>query len=161
VFVCKGWEGSSEQIISFWVAYQYSFRFHVCQMSLRLYPLWLYHSDYIWRGLWAVNLLIMQLSPTRCHLTQLLSKHCPQYQISTPLLLPNNNFLHSYMTELKVRKCTQFLWAVLRLPNVFKTLMEFCYLVCSSLIFFRSLCGPHQTKGKQAISCSQNFLSSS
>jgi hypothetical protein len=43
------------------------------------YPLRLDHSNYIWRRVQVMKLLIMQFSPTYCHFIYLLSKYSPQH----------------------------------------------------------------------------------
>jgi hypothetical protein len=47
------------------------------------HPTWLDHSNYSWRRVHVMKLLIMQFSPTSCHLMSLRSKYSPQHPVST------------------------------------------------------------------------------
>jgi hypothetical protein len=42
---------------------------------------WLDHSNYIWRGVQVMKLLIMQFSPTSRYLVSLRSKYSPQHPV--------------------------------------------------------------------------------
>jgi hypothetical protein len=45
------------------------------------HPPWPDHSNYTWRRVQAMKLLIMQFSPTSCHFISLRSKYSPQYKL--------------------------------------------------------------------------------
>jgi hypothetical protein len=60
---------SSQWALSFWLSHQYSIctRLHSCYTPFLSRPCWLDHSNYTWRRVQVMKLLIMQFSPTSCH----------------------------------------------------------------------------------------------
>jgi hypothetical protein len=50
-------------------------------MPCTSHPSWLDHSNYTWRRVQVMKLLIMQFSPTSCHFISLWSKYSPQHHI--------------------------------------------------------------------------------
>jgi hypothetical protein len=65
--------------LSFWISYQSTLCVlilpHSCYMPCPSHPPLLDHSNYIWRGIQVMNLLIMQFLPASCHLILLRSKY--------------------------------------------------------------------------------------
>jgi hypothetical protein len=52
-----------------------------CYMPSPSHPPWLDHSNYTWRRVQVMKLLIMQFSPTSCHFISLRSKYSPQHPV--------------------------------------------------------------------------------
>jgi hypothetical protein len=77
----------------------YTLSFHACFIPCSSRPPWLHHSNYIWRKVQFMKLLIMQFSPTSYHFIPLRSKYSPQ----TPpvCLLPSLNVTDKYKTKAK------------------------------------------------------------
>jgi hypothetical protein len=63
----------------FWLSHQYHICIPLlpnsCYMSCLSNPSWLHHSNYTWRTLQIMKLLIMQSSPTSCHFIVLWFKY--------------------------------------------------------------------------------------
>jgi hypothetical protein len=74
---------SSQWSLSFWLSHQYSTSIpllpYSCYMPRQSNPSWLDHSNYTWRRVQVMKLLVMQVSPVSC---QLLSKL--QQRVSQP-----------------------------------------------------------------------------
>jgi hypothetical protein len=69
----------------------YAFLFpHSCYMPFPSHPPWFDNSNYTWRRVQAMKLLLMQFSPTSCHFISLLSKYSPQHPV---LKHPQSMFL--------------------------------------------------------------------
>jgi hypothetical protein len=68
----------------------YAFSFSMCYMPCPSNPPWLDHSNYTWRRVQVMKLLIMQFSPTSHHFIPLRSKYCPQHPV---LKHPQSMFL--------------------------------------------------------------------
>jgi hypothetical protein len=75
---------SSQCSLSFWLSHWN----HIfiacpcaCYMTCSSDPLWLDHSDYVWRRVQVMKLLIMKLSPTFYYSTLLRSKYSPQHPV--------------------------------------------------------------------------------
>jgi hypothetical protein len=70
---------SSQWPLSFWLSHQCPICIpllpHWCYMPCSSNPSWLHHSNYTWRIVQVVKLLIMQFSPTSCHFIPLRSKY--------------------------------------------------------------------------------------
>jgi hypothetical protein len=70
---------SSQWSLSFWLSHQYPISIpllpHSCYMSRPSHPSWLDHSNYTWRRVQVMKLLIMQFSPISCHFIPLWSKY--------------------------------------------------------------------------------------
>jgi hypothetical protein len=65
--------------LSFCLSHQYLICFHLlhsCYMPRLSHPSWLDHSNYTWRRVQVMKLLIMQFSPTSCLFISLWSKYC-------------------------------------------------------------------------------------
>jgi hypothetical protein len=54
---------------------------HLCYMPFPSRPPLLDHSNYTWRRVQVMNLLIMQFSPTSCHFISLRSEYSPQHPV--------------------------------------------------------------------------------
>jgi hypothetical protein len=54
--------------------------FSLCYMPCLSHPPWLHHSNYIWRKVQVMKLLIMQFSPTSCHFCPR-GKYSPQQRV--------------------------------------------------------------------------------
>jgi hypothetical protein len=67
---------SSQLALIFWLSHQYSICIpllpHSCYMPCPSHPPWLDHSNYIWRRVQVMKLLIMQFSSTSCHFIQMI-----------------------------------------------------------------------------------------
>jgi hypothetical protein len=73
-------------VISFLLAfsptsYMHSSSPHSCYMPCPSHPPWLDNSNYTWRTIQVMKLLIMQLPPTSYHFIPLRSKYFPQYSV--------------------------------------------------------------------------------
>jgi hypothetical protein len=66
---------------------RYTFLFypHSCHMSRSPHPRPLYNSNYTWRRVQIMKLLVMQLSPPSRHSIPLWSKYSPQYPVKIAL----------------------------------------------------------------------------
>jgi hypothetical protein len=68
------------------ISYMHSSSPHLCYMPCPSLPPWLEHSNYTWRTVQVMKLLIMQFSPTFCYFNSLWSKYSPQHPVP-----PNTN----------------------------------------------------------------------
>jgi hypothetical protein len=73
----KSW--SSQWSLSFWLSHRYPISFPPFVLRATSHPSWLDHSNYTWRRVQVMKLLIMQFSPPSCHFISLWSKYSPQY----------------------------------------------------------------------------------
>jgi hypothetical protein len=71
---------SSYWSLSFWLSHQYPIpiRPHLCYMPCPSHPSWLDHSNYVWRWVQVMKLLIMQFPPVSRHFIPPRSKYSPQ-----------------------------------------------------------------------------------
>jgi hypothetical protein len=64
---------SSQWSLSFWLSHQYPICIpplpHSCYMPCPSHPPWLDHSNYVWRGVQVMTLIIMQFPPLKILLT--------------------------------------------------------------------------------------------
>jgi hypothetical protein len=70
----------SSQWVSFLPAFSPIFYMHSSSPTTS-HPPWLDYSNYTWRSVQIIKLLIMQFSPTSCHLISLRSKYSPQHHV--------------------------------------------------------------------------------
>jgi hypothetical protein len=63
------------------ISYMHSSSPHSCYISRLSHPTLLHHSNYTWRRVHVMNLLIMQLSPFFRQFISLLSKYSPQHLV--------------------------------------------------------------------------------
>jgi hypothetical protein len=79
---------SSQWSLSIWLSHQYpiciSRLSYSCYMPCPPHPPWLDHSNYTWRRVQAMKLLIMQFSPTSCHLISLRSRYSQHLVVKHP-----------------------------------------------------------------------------
>jgi hypothetical protein len=61
--------------------YMYLVSPHACCMLCLSHSHWLDHSNYTWRRVQVMKLLITQFSPTTCHSIPLLCKYSPQHAV--------------------------------------------------------------------------------
>jgi hypothetical protein len=71
---------------------------HACYMIYPSHPLWLDHSNYTWRTIQVMKLLIMQFSPTSFYFTPLRSKYSPQH----PVLKYPHSMFSRYGGQLRI-----------------------------------------------------------
>jgi hypothetical protein len=85
---------SSQWSLSFWLSHKYPISIpilpHSCYMPRPYHSLSLDHSNYTWRRVQVMKLLIMQFSPMSCHFIPLWSKYSPQHLV---LKHPKSMFL--------------------------------------------------------------------
>jgi hypothetical protein len=71
--------------LSFWISHQYPTCIpslpHSCYVPCPSHPPWLDHSNYIWRRVQVMKLLITQFSPTSHNFISLWSKYSPQHTV--------------------------------------------------------------------------------
>jgi hypothetical protein len=72
------------------ISYIHSSSHHSCYMWSQSHPPWFDHSNYTWRRLQVVKLLIMLFSRYYCHVISLQSKYSPQHPV---LKHPQSMFL--------------------------------------------------------------------
>jgi hypothetical protein len=72
------------------LSYIHSSSPHSCYMPCSSHPPWLGHSNFIWRRVEVMTLLIMKLTATSCHFVSLQSKYFPQHPV---LKHPQSTFL--------------------------------------------------------------------
>jgi hypothetical protein len=74
---------SSQWSLSFWLSHHYPLSIpllpHSCYMPHPSHPSWLDHSNFTWRRVQVMKLLIMQFSPISCHFIPRWSKYSPQH----------------------------------------------------------------------------------
>jgi hypothetical protein len=63
------------------ISYMHSSSPHSCYMPCSSHPPWLDHSNYTWRRVQVMKLLIMQFSPASRHFISLRSKYSPQHPV--------------------------------------------------------------------------------
>jgi hypothetical protein len=63
------------------ISYVHSSSPHSCYMLFQSHPPWLDHSNYTWRRVQVMKLLVMQFSPTSRHFVSLRSKYSPQHPV--------------------------------------------------------------------------------
>jgi hypothetical protein len=82
---------SSLWSLSLWLSHQYPICTspfpHSCYIHCPSHPPWLDHSNYTWRRVQVMKLLIMQCSPTSCHFISFRYKHSP-YRLNYFLKIP-------------------------------------------------------------------------
>jgi hypothetical protein len=59
----------------------YAFLFSPIRATCSAHPPWLNHSNYTWRGVQVMKLLIMQFPPNSCHFIPLSSKYSLQHPV--------------------------------------------------------------------------------
>jgi hypothetical protein len=63
------------------ISYMHSYSPHSCYMPYQSHTPLLHYSNFTWRTVQVMNLLIIQFSPTSCHFISLQSKHSPQHSV--------------------------------------------------------------------------------
>jgi hypothetical protein len=63
------------------ISYMHSSSPHSCYMPCPSHPSLLDHSNYVWRAVQVIKLLVMQFPPISHHFTPLRSKYSPQHPV--------------------------------------------------------------------------------
>jgi hypothetical protein len=70
---------SSQWSLSFWLSHKYPIciplRSSLCYTPCPSHPPWLDHSNYTWRRVQVMKLVVMQFSPTSCHFIKFLKNN--------------------------------------------------------------------------------------